>query len=159
MRVRSSVLGLVMVSMAVGCAADVASSEAELRSSCGGFAGFPCPLGEVCVDDRSDDCDPERGGADCLGVCRNAGGRRDCRRGPGVSFVARSPEQCAAIRFVCAPGTEPFFDACGCGCAPARVPCGPTTCAAGQVCCNESCGICTEPDGLCTQQFCDYVGL
>lgn len=41
---------------------------------CGGFAGFPCPEGKVCVDDPRDDCDPRHGGADCIGVCitRNA---------------------------------------------------------------------------------------
>lgn len=36
---------------------------------CGGFAGFPCPRGYVCLDDPSDDCDPAHGGADCGGVC------------------------------------------------------------------------------------------
>jgi hypothetical protein len=36
---------------------------------CGGIAGFPCPDGQVCVDDPNDDCDPENGGADCGGVC------------------------------------------------------------------------------------------
>ena len=46
---------------------------------CGGFAGFPCPEGERCVDDPSDDCfvcedidddcDPAAGGADCSGIC------------------------------------------------------------------------------------------
>lgn len=37
--------------------------------ACGGFAGTACPgLGE-CVDDPSDDCDPQAGGADCSGVC------------------------------------------------------------------------------------------
>jgi hypothetical protein len=36
---------------------------------CGGFAGIPCGSGEECIDDPSDDCDPENGGADCGGVC------------------------------------------------------------------------------------------
>ena len=36
---------------------------------CGGFAGFECPEGYQCVDDPSDDCDPRRGGADCIGIC------------------------------------------------------------------------------------------
>ena len=30
--------------------------------------------------------------------------------------VAKSPEQCAAIRFICQPGFQAFFDDCGCGC-------------------------------------------
>jgi hypothetical protein len=36
---------------------------------CGGIAGFPCPLGLTCVDNPNDDCDPQRGGADCEGMC------------------------------------------------------------------------------------------
>jgi len=36
---------------------------------CGGFAGIPCPDGQTCVDDPSDDCDPKNGGADCSGIC------------------------------------------------------------------------------------------
>lgn len=37
---------------------------------CGGFAGFVCSDGYECVDDPSDDCDPEQGGADCIGICQ-----------------------------------------------------------------------------------------
>ena len=144
----------------VGCAADVGSNTAEARLACGGFAGFPCPDGLICVDDPSDGCDPARGGADCIGVCRpERGGPRDCHRGPGVTYVSRSPSECAAIRFLCADGSLPFFDECGCGCAPAGEPCGEVTCGDGQVCCNASCGICTEPDGFCTQQVCEYSTL
>ena len=36
---------------------------------CGGFAGLECPRGMTCEDDPTDDCDPMRGGADCIGVC------------------------------------------------------------------------------------------
>jgi len=36
---------------------------------CGGIAGLPCPGSGMCVDDPSDDCDPELGGADCGGMC------------------------------------------------------------------------------------------
>lgn len=36
---------------------------------CGGFAGFSCSGGKVCMDDPRDDCDPKQGGADCGGVC------------------------------------------------------------------------------------------
>jgi hypothetical protein len=39
------------------------------RQACGGIAGIRCPGGEVCVDDPNDNCDPERGGADCPGRC------------------------------------------------------------------------------------------
>jgi hypothetical protein len=39
--------------------------------ACGGIAGIQCPYGQVCVDDPSDSCDPEHGGADCPGLCKN----------------------------------------------------------------------------------------
>ncbi len=42
---------------------------------CGGFAGLECPSPrQVCIDDPRDDCDPKRGGADCIGICRGPGG-------------------------------------------------------------------------------------
>ena len=37
--------------------------------TCGGIAGLPCPDGYECVDDPGDDCDPNNGGADCIGSC------------------------------------------------------------------------------------------
>lgn len=37
--------------------------------ACGGIAGIRCPSGSICVDDPADDCDPNRGGADCAGIC------------------------------------------------------------------------------------------
>ncbi|MFY0540499.1 hypothetical protein [Nannocystis pusilla] len=39
---------------------------------CGGFPGTPCPDGQVCVDDPADDCDPQNGGSDCIGICEDA---------------------------------------------------------------------------------------
>ena len=37
---------------------------------CGGILGTPCETsGEICVDDPRDDCDPKKGGDDCIGVC------------------------------------------------------------------------------------------
>jgi hypothetical protein len=36
---------------------------------CGGFAGLKCPTGKKCFDDPRDRCDPEAGGADCIGIC------------------------------------------------------------------------------------------
>jgi hypothetical protein len=38
-------------------------------TACGGIAGAPCPIGQQCIDDPRDGCDPNRGGADCDGVC------------------------------------------------------------------------------------------
>lgn len=37
--------------------------------TCGGFAGFTCAGLGRCADDETDDCDPDRGGADCAGIC------------------------------------------------------------------------------------------
>jgi hypothetical protein len=49
-------------------------NEGECRKpepqACGGIAGIRCPQGQTCVDDPTDSCDPERGGADCPGICR-----------------------------------------------------------------------------------------
>ena len=44
----------------------------DVLYTCGGFVGSTCPEGYRCVDDTSDDCDPETGGADCVGVCIEA---------------------------------------------------------------------------------------
>lgn len=42
---------------------------------CGGIAGLQCPSPkQKCVDDPRDNCDPKRGGADCIGICRGPGG-------------------------------------------------------------------------------------
>lgn len=43
--------------------------EETTPQRCGGFAGIQCPGDLVCVDDPSDDCDPQNGGADCGGIC------------------------------------------------------------------------------------------
>ncbi|HET6582001.1 MAG TPA: hypothetical protein VFG69_01115 [Nannocystaceae bacterium] len=44
--------------------------ECEVQGEfCGGFGGIPCPDGKECIDDPNDDCDPNKGGADCGGIC------------------------------------------------------------------------------------------
>ena len=41
---------------------------------CGGFLGLACEdPNQECVDDPNDDCDPNQGGADCGGICVEAG--------------------------------------------------------------------------------------
>ena len=95
----------------------------HLTRSCGGFLGTPCPNGQLCLDDPGDDCDPDQGGADCIGVCVK---ENECKPpscdydDPRKSYVSKSPEQCAAIQFLCAQDYRPFFDDCGCGCELAR---------------------------------------
>src|SRR5262249_25897388 len=41
----------------------------DTKVSCGGLIGKPCPGMGRCVDDPSDGCDPNAGGADCGGIC------------------------------------------------------------------------------------------
>jgi hypothetical protein len=61
---------------------------------CGGIAGIECPGAGVCVDDPSDDCDPERGGADCGGVCECSGAAVSCLEGTPFND---SPDVCACV--------------------------------------------------------------
>jgi hypothetical protein len=69
---------------------------------CGGFAGIACPGAGACVDVPGDGCNPDRGGADCGGVC-------ECNVlalcVEGLAFDS-SPEVCG-----CVP-VEPEVDAC-----------------------------------------------
>ena len=115
-----SVLGLVVVVLVGGCAVEagdpVGSAGDYARGTfCGGFAGFPCPEGYTCVDNPRDGCDPEAGGADCGGICRRTR-REPCEHGRGIDYISNSPEECAAILFLCAAPAVPFFNDCGCGC-------------------------------------------
>ena len=57
-----------------GCEAHSAGvsvrSEGECENmQCGGFLGTLCPVGMMCVDDPTDNCDPRNGGSDCIGIC------------------------------------------------------------------------------------------
>ena len=108
----------------------VADGAAEF---CGGIANISCPGAGSCVDDPTDSCDPQRGGADCGGRCVCAASGL-CVEG---SRWDDSPEVCG-----CVP------DAGGAGC-------GDNTCAAGEFCCNASCGICAPRGGACIQIACD----
>ena len=121
---------------------------------CGGFGGFPCPEGYACIDDPSDDCDPQRGGADCSGICVLGG--LSCER-PGRLYVSHEPDVCAATMWQCPPGFVQFFDACGCGCEPGwpvEEGCRENVCGPDEYCCNPSCGICAPLGGACIQVEC-----
>ncbi len=112
----------------------VAAQEAEAapptEQPCGGFAGLACPEGYSCVDDPRDDCNQRAGDADCSGICSAAGGGDDsrlegssgkahCNYGDqDLQYVAKDPDQCAAVTFICEDGYEGFFNDCGCGCQP-----------------------------------------
>lgn len=48
----------------------IADEPGSCLQICGGFAGIQCSEpGAQCIDDPSDDCDPQSGGADCGGLC------------------------------------------------------------------------------------------
>jgi len=51
---------------------------------CGGIASFPCPGNLTCVDDPSDSCDPNNGGADCGGMCVLQGSGVQCGGFAGI---------------------------------------------------------------------------
>jgi hypothetical protein len=54
-----------------GCAWDIIECPKDVQPiACGGIAGKQCPVGQTCVDDPNDDCDPNEGGADCGGTCQ-----------------------------------------------------------------------------------------
>ena len=136
---------------------------------CGGIAGFPCPDGQTCVDDPSDDCDPQNGGADCGGICIGKGqfcggiagfpcpdgqtciddpsddcdpqnGGADCG---GICIAQTNP--CAAV--LCPVGSECVVNGGKASCVPQK--CGDTVCGPGLVCCNPLRSICTPPGRVC----------
>jgi hypothetical protein len=53
----------------MSCSASGGAGSVCAATQCGGFAGLPCGKGEECIDDPTDDCDPNNGGADCGGIC------------------------------------------------------------------------------------------
>jgi hypothetical protein len=146
---------------AAAAGASIASKgECSPRVFCGGIAGFPCPGAGMCVDDPSDECDPEQGGADCGGLCQcDVIGL--CVDGyvwngsPEVCGCEPVTNPCAAV--LCLEGTscevingEPVCVPQGGGQA-----CGSVTCGKGLECCNASCGICVQPGMSCIQIACD----
>ena len=139
---------------------------------CGGIAGIPCPDGEQCIDDPSDECDPKNGGADCGGICVSkpsttfCGGiaaipcpdGEQCIDDPsddcdpknggadcGGICVAKT-DPCAVVR--CKAGTQCVNQGGVAACLTTES-CGTSVCAPGLVCCNPLLSICTKPGGVC----------
>src|SRR5262245_50894243 len=108
--------------------ADAAQTRLKPKEGqfCGGFAAIRCPEGLVCVDDPTDSCDPDAGGADCGGVCINP---RDEKKpkcdysDPNMTYVSRDVTECPAIFFKCPEGSTAFFNGCGCGCQSTSMSC------------------------------------
>jgi len=133
MRAIQGLIGLIVLGGFVGCGPEAPPDGGDF---CGGIAGIPCPDGNSCVDDPSDDCDPRTGGADCGGICV-----------PGTN-------PCAAT--LCPVQTECVVRDGEAVCVPlGGERCGENTCGAGLVCCNASCGWCVPPDRACIQIACD----
>lgn len=98
---------------------DEAAKKPPGGQFCGGIAAIQCPEGLVCVDDPTDSCDPQQGGADCGGICvhPDAQSRPECNYGdPCMSYVSQDPNECTALLFQCPEGSTAFFNECGCGC-------------------------------------------
>jgi hypothetical protein len=95
---------------------------------CGGFAGIPCEGGK-CVDDPTDDCDPQHGGADCGGICV-------CAQNPCAAVLCLQGTQC--VQHGCSASCEPIDDGCG-------------GCGAGSYCCDPLHDRCVPIGNLCAQ--------
>jgi hypothetical protein len=59
---------VLLVISALACE-DSEGPTGDSQLFCGGVAGLQCPDGLVCIDDPTDDCDPNTGDVDCGGVC------------------------------------------------------------------------------------------
>jgi hypothetical protein len=155
---------LMALSNACGPSEPPGPGPGEDAPQCGGIAAIECPGAGTCEDKPRDGCHPDRGGADCPGVCEcNAIGL--CVDGmvwdssPHVcDCVPADYDPCIAT--LCPVGTvcenQDGEGVCVAQDAGAGgEPCGDTYCGEGMVCCNASCGICTEPDGVCIQIACE----
>jgi len=63
---------LVLVGSGVAACSGAEPPDSDEPAFCGGIAAIPCPAGKTCIDDPQDGCDPQRGGADCGGICVDA---------------------------------------------------------------------------------------
>ena len=98
---------------------------------CGGIAGVVCPDDQECVDDPDDECDPNAGGADCMGLC--------------VPRNCPDPDAVCASR--CAPDPIGLPDGCA---EPNCDPC-PVVCDEGQFACPNN-GPCLDAVQACDGQ-------
>lgn len=76
------------------------SSSSASKKTCGGIAALPCGAGQVCIDDPSDSCDPQHGGADCSGICVDVLSSSSVSSKASVSSVASSPKASSSASFV-----------------------------------------------------------
>lgn len=167
-----------LVSAVVGCESTTPAAESSegeddftAANSCGGFAGWTCSGGKICVDDPVDSCDPNKGGADCMGLCvtksttKKCGGFAGLQCATGYNCVDDPTDSCNpgkggadcgglcvksacnpkfVVTMTCAKGTQ--FDLAKCACV---APCDAnkiktTTCASGMHFDTLTCGCVKE---------------
>ena len=130
-------------------ACTVDSKPCSGRPMCGGIAGLSCQPGLECVDDPADDCVPERGDADCAGIC----------------VPDAKPPTCGGITgATCPPGFECVDDQ-GDMCGPDSGADCPGICqpSSGGECTNDAdcpallapCPACADGTAACPRSFCD----
>lgn len=160
-----ALMAFVTVASIVGCSSapsedddgtTVSESQDELKHAklCGGFAGFACPKGDICVDIPNDGCDPTKGAVDCLGTCKPApkapkpkacGGFAGLKCPAGQTCVDDPSDSCdpttggADCGGICQPTPPPAPKACG---GFAGLPC-----PAGQTCIDDPSDTCNPHTG------------
>lgn len=149
--------------------ATLGGNEQDLRGvkKCGGLTGQTCSGNLTCVDDPIDTCDPNHGGADCVGLCINVakaapcGGVAGLQCSDGYRCVDDPTDACVPGRAVDCPGIcvkavcDPklaltvtcndgwTFDTTKCACTQLALSCVTLRCASGFHCeANEAGPLC-----------------
>lgn len=135
----------------------IAVSPCSEAKFCGGIAGFPCDDGFTCIDDPADDCSPEKGGADCGGICvpdrpkPMCGGIEGIPCPPGLECSDDPSDACdpatgADCGGICRPAIDPVCKDDS-ECPQLKAPC--SVCADGTAACPSSHCV----DGRCNVEF------
>ncbi len=134
---------------------DVRCECVSADTQCGGLTGASCPSADqICVDNPFDGCDPQNGGADCSGVCRDSicsGQTARCAAGFYWSRYHCNCVENPCNVMDCAPGytCEVRDDATRGECVPevTASDCRTTGCEVGQYCSFCWSGYACIPDG------------
>jgi hypothetical protein len=126
------------------------TTTGDVPEVCGGFAGFVCSdESMICIDDPNDSCDPEKGGADCIGICVSSCGGRTAAPQPGC------PDGSICIDNPNTPGCLVAADCTGvCSPLPSCKLSGASGCPEGYSCTNDEAIECDNKSdcrGKCVQ--------